>query len=64
MPKVWGDSPIFYLRAFGDGWTGHAEITSRFGDRLDMRAAYAHPTQEGALRAIRKLWRETFGGWE
>ena len=66
MPQVWGQKPSFY--AFGcRKWRGRANICdkSKTSDQTSIEiTTELYATEALALRAIRKLWRETFGGGE
>ena len=67
MPKVWGQKPKF--KVLGQySWYGKVTLYNENSGRaccplLELISGL-HPTRAAALRAIRKLWRETFGGGE
>ena len=61
LPKVWGQEPKFY----SDGCNRHffgIGLVERDGDQLRITTADCHSSNTTALRAIRAMWRTTFGG--
>lgn len=59
MPKVWGRSPKFSGYGFVRRFFGSSTLR-RGNDVLTLATDDCYPTKAAALRAVRKLWRETF----